>query len=166
MRGRRVAPRPPSSALREVVRRVSEVKRPTVRSFVAALAFVSLAGIAVASAGPNRGVAGSDATRPMSFRVRGHVTGLYPGARKQMRVTIRNPFPYAIEVTLVKAYADDPVPGCSGSMVRVRRYRQAVRIDAGRLAVLRVRIRMRRATPDACQGVRFPLTFHARAVRA
>lgn len=145
---------------------MSKVKGPTIRLLVAVLAFVSLAGIAVASAGPNGDGTGSDTTHPVSLRVRGHVTGLYPGARKRMRVTIRNPFPYAIEVTLVKAKAADPVPGCSGSMVRVRRYRRATAIDAGRLAVVRVRVRLLRAAPDACQGVRFPLTFRARAVRA
>ena len=94
------------------------------------------------------------------------MTGLYPGARKRMRVTIRNPFPYAIDVTSVTAKASHPIPGCSGSMVRVRRYRRVVRIEARRLAVVRVRIRLRRAAPDACQGVRFPLTFRAMAVRA
>ena len=144
---------------------MSKLQRPTFRLFVAGLAFLSLAGIAVASAGPVDGATGADA-RPGSFRVRGHVTGLYPGARKRMRVTIRNPFLYAIEVTSLTAEADDPVAGCSGSLIRVRPYNGAVWVDARRLAVVHVRIRLLPAAPDACQGARFPLAFSARAVRA
>lgn len=147
---------------------MSDVKRPTARLLAAVLAVVALAGPGMASGGPGaRGESGTrfDA-RPGSFGLHGHVTGLYPGARRRMRVIVRNPRPYAIEVTSVRVRAADPVPGCPGSMVRVRWHRRRVRIEAGRAARVLLLIALRRAAPDACQGVRFPLTFNARAVRA
>jgi hypothetical protein len=106
-----------------------------------------------------------------SFTIRGDVETLYPGATLDLVVTITNPQQFAIEVTEIDVVTktDPSHTGCSassyvdgssfeGSIVVARK---GSTIRSGILSVS-----MDHAAPDACQGARFPLEFHGRAVKA
>jgi hypothetical protein len=102
---------------------------------------------------------------PRGFVVSGHVTRLYPGRRARMKVHVRNRKPFAIRVTRISVTVRSRTHGCSGRNVRVRPFRGRLRVKARGRRLLRMRVRMIRAAPNACQGVRFTLRFHGRAVK-
>jgi len=133
---------------------------------VALAAVLVAGGIGLASHLPHRGDAATPvkATAPL-FRVRGKVTGLFPGRRITLRARLRNPYDFPIVARRVRATVTSPVPGCPKTAVKVRRWkgRRLLRPHAARRVPLRVT--MRRAAPDACQGVRFTLSFTGKAVR-
>lgn len=142
------------------------------RSLVPAVAVLTALGIACAAPPegppPLRGaVSPSGEARPIAgLTARGHATGLYPGARLRMRVRIRNPYDHAVRITSLKTRVGRGAPGCRGSWVRVRKLRREAVIPALASRRVRLRVRMRRGAPDACQGARFPLRFRMTAVRA
>jgi len=100
-----------------------------------------------------------------SIRVRGHVVGLYPGARKAMRVRIGNRSTRAVLVTGIKVRSGDASPACLGTNLRFRPLRAPIVVGAGASKTTQLRVRMRRSAPDACQGARFPLRFAVTAVQ-
>lgn len=77
--------------------------------------------------------AGGAAIVPHRMLLSGRARGLYPGAWKAMRVTVRNP----------------TRPQIVGGRIRIRMV-----------------VRLSTAAPDACQGVRLPVRFHARGMVA
>lgn len=98
--------------------------------------------------------------------VRGHVRGLYPGIRKQMRVVVRNPSSFAVRVTRVIARVSNASRACRARNVWIARFTGSRRIPAhGRVRVY-LTSGMRSTAPTACQGARFPVTFTATLVRA
>lgn len=98
------------------------------------------------------------------FRVSGTVKGLYPGRVKTLRVRVRNPNGVPMRVRFVRVRVVSPVSTCPARSVRVKPWRGSVQIRAGASKRLRLQVRMRRWTPDACQGVRYRLRYKGWAV--
>jgi hypothetical protein len=82
-----------------------------------------------------------------------------------MRVRIDSQIRHPLLVRRVRTAVRRGAPGCSRRNVRVRRYRGHLWIGPLGTRYVRVRVAMRRHAPDACQGTRFKLRFHARATR-
>ena len=100
-----------------------------------------------------------------AFRISGHVRGLYPGRRVRMRVRVRNLTRSPILVTRVGARVRSVPHRCSRRNLVIRVYRGRLRVRPLAHRFVRLRVRMRMAAPNGCQGVRLPLRFWGRAVR-
>ena len=97
--------------------------------------------------------------RIRELRVRGHVRGLYPGARKSFRVRVRNPGERQLVVSSIRTEVRAAGPGCGSENVRVPE-RSLDAVVPGRSAIrVRLRARMIPSAADACQDGRFPLAF-------
>jgi hypothetical protein len=120
---------------------------------------------ALAATQPDRPVRGAVAggESSSSLLVSGHVTGLYPGASKLMRVSVRNGLGHAVELRWVRATVLDAGPECSRENLVAQPNRQHVPIEPHRTRALRLRISMRSRASNACQGATFPLRFRAQA---
>lgn len=106
------------------------------------------------------------ASRVRPFVVHGHVSGLYPGVRKQMRIIVRNPQSFTVRVTQVTARVSNASIACRSRNVRIVRFTGSRTIPGhGRIRIY-LSSRMRRRAPNACQGARFPVTFTATMARA
>ena len=99
------------------------------------------------------------------FRISGHVTKLYPGKRARLVAFVRNPNPFPIKVTRVRVTVGN-APGCSGRNIVIKRFKGRHRVGGHRSIKLKLRVRMRASAPNTCQGDRFPLVYHGRAVKA
>ena len=139
-----------------------------------AAAAIATATIAVAQVGagddwPRSGIDARASAHPAErnlLLVRGHVRRLYPGAERRMRVRLTNRAGDRLWVRGVRTVIRRGGPGCSAKNLRVPRYRGNISIGPRRTRVVRVRVAMRGNAPDACQGRRFKLRFHARARRS
>jgi hypothetical protein len=107
-------------------------------------------------------IAGADRTLAHPLVVRGHVRGLYPGARKRIRVVVRNRANMVVLLDGLYVRVTDASASCAAANVRVRRFRGSKPIPAGGHRRFRLRVRMRASAPNACQGARFPLMFTTR----
>ena len=127
---------------------------------LAAAAVLVLSGAsALGSLGP-----GHRAARE-GFTIRGHVGGLYPGARKQLSLVVHNRSARVIHVRSITTRVRDARRGCKGRNVRVGRYTGRLRVGPRGWRRVPVQIRMLRAAPDACKKAVFRLEFHGTATR-
>ena len=94
-----------------------------------------------------------------SLSLRGRIGGLYPGRRVVLSIRIRNTGSVAVTLTRIRTRVRDASAACGASNLRVRRFQGHRWIPARGLARVRVQVRMSPDAADACQGVRFPLTF-------
>ncbi len=101
-----------------------------------------------------------------SFRVTGTVRGLYPGEHVALRAKVRNPYAFAIVVERVRAKVSSPVAACPRSAVKIKAWRGSRRVKAHAIVRVALPFTMRRTAPDACQGVRFALSYTGKATRA
>jgi hypothetical protein len=145
-------------------------------AYIATVAALVLAGVAYAALGGHGHHHGHDGHdghdghwsyhRTQKLRVAGHARGLYPGRTAHVRLEVRNGFPFAVEVSSIRARARNAAPHCPGYTVVIRPHRPLrTALPAHRRRRLHMRIRMRRSARDACQGARFPLRFRVRATR-
>ncbi len=101
-----------------------------------------------------------------ALSVSGHVRGLYPGARKGIRVELHNGSRRWVIVRAIKADVRDGASGCSpANLSTVTKELGYPRVRRHKTRRIGVRIRMWQTAPDACQGVTFPLSFRVRARR-
>jgi hypothetical protein len=98
--------------------------------------------------------------------VTGSVKGLYPGARRRMRLQVRNRLDVRMKLTSLTVLVRDARWNCRGANVRVGRFRGRLLLPARRRRALTLVVSMPKAAPDPCQGAAFRLVFKARAVRA
>jgi hypothetical protein len=104
---------------------------------------------------------------PARFRIYGHVTGLYPGARSRLRLTLRNPNPFPITVTKVRTTVLVPeASSCPPRSVKVKRFTGARRIAPSGVVRIRVSVRMRAKASADCEGQRYRLAYRGWATRA
>jgi hypothetical protein len=101
-----------------------------------------------------------------AFTMRGHVSGLYPGARKRLSIVVRNRSRRALRVRSISTRVRPARRGCGARNVRVARFRGRLRVGPHRSRRVSVAIRMLRSAPQACQKATFRLQFRGRAVRA
>ena len=112
------------------------------------------------------------ATRPVfgpatrSIVVHGRARGLYPGATRRMRVVVRNPGPAPVRLVRITASVSNASTACRARNVAVRPFSGSIAVPGLGSARLFLRTRMRRAAPNTCQGVRFPVTLLATVTRA
>jgi hypothetical protein len=101
-----------------------------------------------------------------TFRVKGQVSGLYPGRVTTLPLTVVNPNRFAIKVTSLAAKPGNASTRCTYMNLTVSRFSGALRVRANSSRRLELTIAMRRAAPNACRGGNFPLTYHGTAVKA
>lgn len=98
------------------------------------------------------------------------VTGLFPGAARAMKVTVKNPYAYAVKVPRISARvsARTTAAGCSGMPVNlvVTTPKAAAVIKAHKSKAITVRVTMPSTVANACQGARFTITLKGRAAKA
>jgi hypothetical protein len=99
--------------------------------------------------------------RGAKVKIHGHVRSLYPGARKRMRVTVRNRHSRPVRLRQLRTRVLDAGPGCSRGYLKVRRFKRRRYIPPHARVRVRVRARLTLSAPDACQGARWPLRFRA-----
>ena len=102
--------------------------------------------------------------RTPHFTVKGKVKGLYPGSSKPLKLRLTNPNDAPISVKLVTVKARSTTVSCPSSAVKATKFKGNKRIGAHRTAKIKVKIRMKATTPDACQGARFRLIYGGKAV--
>jgi len=113
------------------------------------------------------GTGSAGAARRATFRIHGHVEGLYPGATKWLRLRFRNPNPFPITVTRVRTTVRPPGgSACPARSLRVAPFNGSRRIPAAGTARARVKVRMRIHAPEVCAGKRHRLLYQGRAIRA
>jgi hypothetical protein len=100
-----------------------------------------------------------------AFKATGHVKRLYPGAKKRLRVTVKSLSPFPIVVTSLAVRRGDPPGRCAAKHLKIAPFKGRARIGAGRTITLKLAVSMKRTAPDACQGARWRLGFHGKAVR-
>lgn len=104
---------------------------------------------------------------PARFRIYGHVTDLYPGARTHLRLTLRNPNPFPITVTKVRTTVLVPqASSCPPRSVKVKRFTGSRRIAPAGVARIRVTVRMRAKASAGCEGQRYRLAYRGWATRS
>jgi hypothetical protein len=101
-----------------------------------------------------------------TFQVRGHVNNMYPGRLATLRVRIDNPYGFPIVVRLVRAKVLNASTTCVARNLRIRPWRGRLTVPPHRHRKALLKGRMPATAPTACQGVRFPIVFAGRAVRA
>ena len=136
-----------------------------------------------ARAGSGTAGSGSAAAGGESFLVRGGLTpSLAPGIGGPLRLHVRNPHPYAIEVTsiVVSVARGSTRRGCDGRVELVVRQSNvasgrtvlrvpphaAVKLPARGATAPLLRMRNRPVSQDACKGARFMLRYSGVARRA
>jgi hypothetical protein len=101
-----------------------------------------------------------------TFTLSGSVTGLYPGATRDLTVRITNPGNVALRVTSVRVTVRDASAACRASNLVAWSYSGRAYVARHGTASVTVPVRMVPTALDACQNATFPLVFHAEAVKA
>jgi hypothetical protein len=108
--------------------------------------------------------AGETRRGPVGFRLSGSVEGLYPGVRRAMKVTVRNPFARTMLLVSIRGDVGRAGRACSGHNVDVRPFRGRLGIPARRRRVVRMLVAMAPTAAEQCKRARFPIRFRAKAV--
>ncbi|GIV00568.1 MAG: hypothetical protein KatS3mg014_2183 [Actinomycetota bacterium] len=98
--------------------------------------------------------------------LRGRAHGLFPGGTRPMRVVIGNRTDREVRLVRLGRRVVQAPPGCPTKVLRVRHPRALPVLPAGGRARIRLRVRLLRSAPDACQGAVFVVRFRARGVAA
>jgi hypothetical protein len=104
------------------------------------------------------------AARAPHFTVKGKVKGLYPGSSKPLKLRLTNPNDAPIAVKIVTVKVRSTTVSCPSSAIKATKFKGTKRIGAHRTAKIKVKIRMKATTPDACQGAKFRLIYGGKAV--
>ena len=99
------------------------------------------------------------------FTLSGHVSGILPGEQRQLVITARNRGRTPLLVRSVVTHVHDPSTACSGENLQVSKFRGRLRLGARESRRIAVSVSMSTATPSACQGAVFRLSFQGRATR-
>lgn len=102
------------------------------------------------------------AKRALPLRIRGHVTGLYPGINRRMIVRIRNTSARRVVISSLRTMVGDASPSCRGTNLQVAKIKRRVEIRPSSRRRLRVPVRMSPNAAAGCESARFPLRFRAR----
>ena len=108
----------------------------------------------------------SAAQRPVRFSVTGKAVGLFPGATRPLRVTVKNPHRFGIVVTdiSVRVGADRSRWTCwPRSYIRGPQKAPRVTVPARGSRRITLRIAMSHRAPDACQRATLPMHLSATA---
>ena len=100
------------------------------------------------------------------FSVTGSVTGLFPGANKDLVVTVKNSIPFPIRVTRLSATVESASAMCTAANLSVGGFTGSREVPAKGSATVTLPVAMSHAAGDGCQGAHFPLLYSAAATRA
>jgi hypothetical protein len=135
-------------------------RRRVVRAALVGLLAVALtAATAIGSTGIGRG------KKARGFALSGHVSGLLPGQHRRLVITARNRGRTPLLVRSVTTRVHDASEACKGRNLHVTRFRGRLHLEAWRSRRIVVRVWLSTATPSACQGAVFHLSFQGRATR-
>jgi hypothetical protein len=135
-------------------------RRLVVRAALVGLLAIALtAATAIGSTGIGRG------TKGRGFTLSGHVSGILPGEQRQLAITARNRGRTPLLVRSVVTHVHDPSTACSGANLQVSKFRGRLRLGARESRRIVVSVSMSTASPSACQGAVFRLSFQGRATR-
>lgn len=129
------------------------------RLTITLLALALTGGSAAAAIAAGALETGSGQAQPITLS--GQVEGLAPAAGRNLVVRIANPNSAPLVVSSVVTDVTSPVDACPASALRVGDLRAPVTVPAGGAADGTVIATLAADAPDACQGVRFALTFKA-----
>ncbi len=129
---------------------------------VAVVLLLTVAVGAVAAVRPHQ--RGPAAKQAPSFRIQGAVRGLYPGAQRTLRLTVRNRAPFAIGVSSIAARVRG-TRRCPARYLGVKPFRGHLLVPARGTRTVGVTAELRKGAPNSCQSARLHLTFRGRAVR-
>jgi hypothetical protein len=128
---------------------------------VAAIAASLLTLVGLLAAVPASGGAAPSAVR---FRVEGSIEGLFPGARRFMKLKVRNPFPRTMQLVSLSADVRRARRLCTASNLDVRPFRGRFAIPPRRTRVIRLLVELQPTAAEECKRARFPLRFRAKAI--
>ena len=103
-----------------------------------------------------------------TFSLRATARGLFPGAKRPLRLRISNPNRFAIKVTRVgvRVRRDPSHMSCPPrDYVRKTRLTKSIRVRPRSSRRVRLAIKLLYSAPEACQGAAFPLGLRATAVK-
>ena len=102
-----------------------------------------------------------------SFSIVGAVTDLYPGAQRQLTVTVTNPGNQDLKVTSLNVTVrDSDKPGCLAANVVATGFRGSLVIKKHQSVTTQLPVRMVASPSASCQGATFPLQYGGTAVKA
>lgn len=130
---------------------------------VSAIAAVAALAVALTGAAANGSLGAGHGRTTGGFTLRGHVGGLYPGARLRLVIVVRNRGRRPLLVRSITTRVRDARSGCGATNLYVAAFRGRLRVAAGRSRRVAVSVRMLPTSPAACQGAVFPLVFRGRA---
>jgi len=105
---------------------------------------------------------------PRKLKIVGNLHAMYPSRHARLRLDISNPLGQRVTVTTVSARVHrgaGPSGRCPASMLVIRTWHGSRTLAPGVTKTFHLKARMRRRSPDRCQGTRWQLTYHARSVR-
>jgi hypothetical protein len=110
---------------------------------------------------------GKDKDDKKNFQISGQVSGLYPGAQKQLNLGVSNPNNFAINVTTLTVTVGSPgVVGCAQSNVAATSFTGSLIVAKNATVTKSLPINMLPSAPDQCRGATFPLTFGGTAEKS
>jgi hypothetical protein len=127
---------------------------------------VAVLALAASGAAQTSAPAAKHARSRSALRVSGNVDGLFPGARRSLRLRVWNTRGFPVLVVSVTVRVGNAGRACSSRELRIARVRRSFVVRAHRSRRIAVAVSMRRTAPDVCQGAVFPLRFAARGRRA
>ena len=143
-----------------VPRRIAVATKLTLVCVLLAAALAQASGFRRAPAGDGF----ATAARAPHFVVKGKIKGLYPGSSKPLKLRLTNPTDAPLTVKLVTVKVRSTTVSCPSSAVKATKFKGNKRIGAHRTAKIKVKIRMKVTTLDACQGTKFRLIYGGKAV--
>jgi hypothetical protein len=128
------------------------------------LGIAAITVVTVLMAGVAVGAVDSGHSKPgRLFALTGHVSGLYPGVRRQLVIVVHNRGRRPLRIRSVTTRVRNASAECRGRNLRVSRFRGRLRLKARASRRIAVSVRMLPESPPACQGAVFPLVFRGRA---
>ena len=102
-----------------------------------------------------------------AFKVSGSARGLWPGARKTIRLRISNPNSFSIRVRSLEVRPrDSDQAGCGARWLKLQqRVDLSLKVRNGGRASVSYPVQLSKNAPDACQGARWALRFKGAAER-
>ena len=97
-----------------------------------------------------------------SVGLSGHVTGLYPGVKKNLNLKIVNGAKARVIVRQVRIEVRSSSSDCESSNLEVAQPKGKANLKRGQTATMKVPVQMNLEAPEACQGTKFKLQFHAK----
>jgi hypothetical protein len=118
-----------------------------------------------ASPPSSSGGGGGVPTQAAKFSVSGSASGAYPGGNLPLPLTVTNQYPFAITVTSISIQVGNATSNCPAANLTPMNFTGSLAVPANGTASVTLGVMMVSGAPNACQGVTFPLTYTATAVK-